>query len=317
MILVTGGLGFIGSNFVISCLQGKLPGVENLDVCVLDSQTYAADLTNLSDVIDDSKLRIVQGDVRDVALVNSLVSESKFVVHFAAESHVDRSIDEPSIFISTNVTGTFNLLNASNNYERRIVVVSTDEVYGSLDDGEADEFYNLNPSSPYSASKASGDLIANSFFKTFNTDVIVTRSANNYGLHQNPEKLIPKLILNLLAGEKLPIYGDGMNVRNWIHVQDHCLAISKALTLGIAGETYNIGSSEYLTNLDVCRFLCLEMGKSEDEILFVPDRKGHDFRYALDSSKARRELAWKTNTTFRDSIPEMIRWYSQKYSNQL
>lgn len=309
MLLVTGGLGFIGSNFVTMALEGKLIGLETSEITILDNYSYAASLGNLGVHVSDNKLQIIKGDVRDTFLVNQLVRESECVIHFAAESHVDRSIEGPDVFVETNILGTTNLVNASEKWKKRVLVVSTDEVYGSLGEGEAHEDSNLNPSSPYSASKASADLVALSFYKTFGTDVVITRSANNYGPNQHNEKFIPTVIKSIKTGNPIPIYGNGKNIRNWIHVEDHCSGIAAALHNGKSGEIYNFGTSEYLENLEICKLFLDHANEDYSRISFVEDRKGHDFRYGVNSMKARERLYWKTVHNFSDSVEDLFNSY--------
>jgi dTDP-glucose 4,6-dehydratase len=309
MLLVTGGLGFIGSKFVTMALEGKLGGLESSEIAILDNHSYAANLENLGTLVSHQKLQVINGDVRNASLVDQLVSDSDCVIHFAAESHVDRSIEGPSVFIETNILGTTNLVNASEKWKKRILVVSTDEVYGSLDEGEANEDSILNPSSPYSASKSSADLVALSYYKTFGTDVVITRSANNYGPNQHNEKFIPTVIKSIKTGNPIPIYGNGKNVRNWIHVEDHCSGIALALDKGKSGEIYNFGTEEYLENLEICKLFLDYVNEDYSRISFVEDRKGHDFRYGVNSMKARKSLGWKTVHNFNDSVEELFNSY--------
>ena len=282
--LVTGGAGFIGSNYVRMLLSDQLGPVNS--VKVLDKLTYAGSLENLKQISDDSRLTFVQGDICDEALVDSCVNEGVVIVHFAAESHVDRSISGPSEFIRTNVLGTQVLLSAAvEKNAKTFLHVSTDEVYGSVENGSSVETDTLLPNSPYSASKAASDLIVRSYVETYGLDARITRCCNNYGPNQYPEKFIPLAIKNLKEGKKLSVYGDGMNIREWIHVEDHCLAIQGVIQKGESGEIYNIGSGESLTNLKIAKLLVETFGKGPDQIEFVQDRLGHDFRYALNSKK--------------------------------
>ncbi len=307
-VLVTGGAGFIGSNFICSLLRAH----PDYSVLNLDKLTYAGNLENLSEVESSPGYKFHKGDVCDRELLESLLREPvDAVVHFAAESHVDRSIADAQSFIETNVRGTYTLLEAA----RRAKVpsflhVSTDEVYGSLDPGQsADENRPLAPNSPYAASKASSDLLVRSFWRTYRFPVIITRSSNNYGPNQFPEKLIPLMITNALEGKKLPVYGDGLNERDWIFVDDHCRALDRVLHSGRPGEVFNIGCGKPVTNLQVVRQLLRILGKEEDLIEFVPDRPGHDRRYALDSSKIRRELAWKPDVELEEGLRRTVEWY--------
>ena len=282
--LVTGGAGFIGSNYVRMLLSDQLGPVNS--VKVLDKLTYAGSLENLKQISDDPRLTFILGDICDKALANSCVDKGIVIVHFAAESHVDRSISGPSEFIRTNVLGTQVLLSAAvEKNAKTFLHVSTDEVYGSVENGSSVETDPLLPNSPYSASKAASDLIVRSYVETYGLDARITRCCNNYGPNQYPEKFIPLAIKNLKEGKKLSVYGDGMNIREWIHVEDHCLAIQGVIQKGESGEIYNIGSGESLTNLKIAKLLVEIFGKGPDEIEFVQDRLGHDFRYTLDSKK--------------------------------
>ncbi len=282
---VTGGAGFIGSNFVKHILRTEDPAV---DVTVFDSLTYAGSLKNLPSPDDEHRLKIVIGDVRNFSQLEEAIRGHDVVVHFAAESHVDRSIESGQVFISTNVLGSFNVFQASLNAKvQKVIHVSTDEVYGSLEFGSADESFKLAPNSPYAASKAASDLVARSFVQTYGLDIRVTRCCNNFGPNQNPEKLIPLLISKIRNYENLPIYGNGSNIREWIHVDDHCRAISLVISQGKKGEIYNIGSGIETSNFELASIF-LEVAKNrKSKIEFVTDRPGHDFRYSLDSTKIR------------------------------
>ncbi len=308
-ILVTGGAGFIGSCFVRTLIAER-PGVEVLN---LDKLTYAGNLDNLAAVSDNPRYGFVRGDICDAAVVDGLFAEWKpdSVVHFAAESHVDRSIFAPLPVLETNVRGTFTLLESARSHGlKRFLHVSTDEVYGSLDEPlEADEAFPLNPSSPYSAAKAGSDLLALSYFKTYKLPVLVTRASNNYGPFHFPEKLIPLMISNALEDRTLPIYGDGMQVRDWLFVEDHCRAILALLEKGREGEIYNIGGNRSLPNLEVVAKILAATGKSESLIQRVADRPGHDRRYALSSEKLIRETGWKPLTSFEDGLARTVEWY--------
>lgn len=323
-VLVTGGAGFIGSNFI----QYILDNQKDLVLLVnLDLLTYAGNLENLESVRDDSRYRFVQGDIRDKALVEKLFGEYDFdtVVHFAAESHVDRSIVEPEVFLTTNIIGTQTLLDAAkrrwnlepnNKYSRkyrpgvRFLQVSTDEVYGALGKtGMFTETTPLAPNSPYSASKASGDLIARAYHQTYGLPVNITRCSNNYGPYQFPEKLIPLMIHNAQQGKPLPVYGDGMQIRDWLHVKDHCSAIVSVLEKGKTGEIYNIGGNNEKANIEIVRFILKVLGKPESLMSYVQDRPGHDRRYAIDNTKITTELEWAPSYTFEEGIKETIQWY--------
>jgi dTDP-glucose 4,6-dehydratase len=313
-IIVTGGAGFIGSAFVRRLLG---PGEEHR-VTVLDKLTYAGNLDNLAPVSGRSGYRFVQGDICDASLVNELVATTRpdAIVHFAAESHVDRSILSPEPVFETNLRGTFTLLEAVRTLKvPRYIHISTDEVYGSIDEPhEADETWPLHASSPYSASKAGSDLLALSYFTTFRCPVVVTRASNNYGPYQFPEKLIPLMISNAFEDKPLPIYGDGMQVRDWLYVDDHCRAILAVLERGREGEVYNIGGSRSLPNREVVRRILELTGKPESLMKTVTDRPGHDRRYALSSAKIARETNWAPRVPFEQGLAMTIDWYRQNRS---
>jgi dTDP-glucose 4,6-dehydratase len=311
-VLVTGGAGFIGSNLVDYLLQSD-PNRESLQIHVLDSLTYAGNQENLP---KSSQVELTVGDVRDKTLVEGIVSNIDQIYHLAAESHVDRSIENSSIFVETNVGGTLNILDAVRKFHKRVVLVSTDEVYGSLSEGFATEDSKLNPSSPYSASKAAADLLALSYHHTFETDVVITRCANNYGPKQYPEKLIPLIISKALAGEKLPIYGDGTNIRDWIHVDDHCHGLMLAMHEGEAGNIYNFGDVEHVRNIDLVKKILSHLDISEDLIEFVPDRLGHDFRYAISSERAKSELNWIPSHNLNNDLAATIDYYLMRIKQQ-
>lgn len=325
MILVTGGAGFIGSNFVIDWLASSDEALVNLD-----KLTYAGNLNNLLSVRQDSRHIFVKGDIGDASLVSALLQQyqPRAILHFAAESHVDRSINGPAEFINTNINGTFTLLEAAHAYHAalpaaqrdrfRFLHVSTDEVYGSL--GPADPAFRETtayaPNSPYSASKAASDHLVRAYHHTYGLPTLTTNCSNNYGPYQFPEKLIPLMIANALAGKPLPVYGDGANVRDWLYVGDHCAAIRRVLAGGVAGETYNVGGWNEKTNLEVVHTLCdildqlvAKPGSYRDQIAFVTDRPGHDRRYAIDASRIERELNWKPAETFDSGIRKTVQWY--------
>ena len=322
-LLVTGGAGFIGSNFI----RHILPRPDIEQVVNLDLLTYAGNLRNLSDVSEDPRYTFVRGDIRDRALTEELFARyaPDTVVHFAAESHVDRSITEPEVFLTTNAVGTLTLLEAAKSawsrspgdkhcreYQPgvRFLQVSTDEVYGALDPvGLFREDTPLAPNSPYAASKASGDLLVRAFAQTYGLPVNITRCSNNYGPYQFPEKLIPLIIHNARTGRPLPVYGDGLQVRDWLHVNDHCRAIETVLERGRPGEIYNVGGSNERTNLEIIRLILQELEAPEDLIVHIQDRPGHDRRYAIDSGKLQRELGWKPRYTFEEGLRETVRWY--------
>jgi len=314
-ILVTGGAGFIGSNFIRFVLANR-PAVR---ITNLDVLSYSGNLENLADVEGDPRYRFVRGDICDAEAVGPLVAECDAVVHFAAESHVDRSIMDSRPFITTNVMGTQVLLDAvrkakAAGKERRFVHVSTDEVYGSLPlerpDLKFTEQTPLRANSPYAASKAASDLLVRAYHHTFGLDVLTTRCSNNFGPYQFPEKVIPLFVTNLIDGEKVPLYGDGKNVRDWLHVDDHCEAILTVLERGRSGEVYNIGGNNERSNLELTRMILKIMGKGEEMIRPVPDRPGHDRRYAIDASKIERELGWRpTRSAWPEALERTVRWY--------
>ena len=310
-LLVTGGCGFIGSNFIRYVLQHFGPEM----ISNVDALTYAGNPANLAGVAEQfgERYEFFKTDIADAAGINAILSKHQFyaVVNFAAESHVDRSIDTPGDFIHTNVVGTSVLLDAARKHGvRRFLQVSTDEVYGSLGEtGHFTEKSEIKPSSPYSASKASADLLALACFHTYGQEVIVTRCSNNYGPYQFPEKLIPLMITNALADKPLPVYGDGLNVRDWIHVEDHCAAIFAALLNGKPGEVYNVGSDGEMKNIEVVKMILDHLGKPHSLIKYVTDRLGHDRRYAIDSTKAHTELEWKPRHDHRQGIRDTVDWY--------
>ena len=308
-LLITGGAGFIGSNFVRMIADGQLHGVS--DIKVLDKLTYAGVEANLDSARSFSGYQFIQGDITDKALVQKLVVQVDAVVNFAAESHVDRSILGAGDFVQTNIVGVQILLDSikESGKQIRFLQVSTDEVYGSIEDGSWNEDWPLQPNSPYSASKASSDLLTRSYNKTHGLEVVVTRCSNNYGTHQFPEKLIPLFITNLLEGKKVPVYGSGKNVRDWLHVDDHCRGIYQVLMKGRSGEVYNIGGGRELTNLEITSLILDAMGAGESSIEFVEDRKGHDFRYSVDWTKINRELGYQPQVKFEDGLRDTVKWY--------
>ncbi|TDC72038.1 dTDP-glucose 4,6-dehydratase [Actinomadura sp. GC306] len=308
-LIVTGGAGFIGSHYVRSALAGRYPALRDAHVTVLDKLTYAGNLANLP--ADDPRLTFVHGDVCDAGLLGDLLPGHDAVVHFAAESHVDRSVSGSARFITTNVEGTHTLLEGCLRAGvRRFVHVSTDEVYGSIDEGTWPEGHPLEPNSPYSASKAASDLIVRAFHRTHGLSTSTTRCSNNYGPYQHPEKLIPLFVTNLLDGEDVPLYGDGRNVREWLHVDDHCRAVQAVLERGRPGATYNVGGGVELSNLELTRLLLDACGAGWDRVRFVPDRKGHDQRYAVDGSKIAGELGFHPRVPFLRGLAETVRWYA-------
>ncbi len=306
-LLITGGLGFIGSNFVRYILK-KYPDYEVIN---LDKMTYAGNPENLKDIESNSQYKFIKGDICDRELVNDLVSKEKpdAIINFAAETHVDRSILEPDAFIKTDIFGTHTLLEAVRNYKiEKYIQISTDEVYGSIEKGLFTEQSDLKPNSPYSASKTGADLLVRAYFKTYDLPVLITRSSNNYGPYQYPEKLIPLFISNLIEGKKVPIYGDGLNIRDWLYVLDNCSGIDTVLHKGKAGEIYNIGADNEKTNKEITEIILKGLGKDESSIEYVKDRAGHDRRYALDSTKLKK-LGWKPEYNFEKAMKETIEWY--------
>ncbi|EWC60826.1 dTDP-glucose 4,6-dehydratase [Actinokineospora spheciospongiae] len=309
-VLVTGGAGFIGSHYVRQALGGAYPTLADAEVVVLDKLTYAGNRANLDPVADSERLRFVEGDICDAELVRRTMAGVDLVVHFAAESHVDRSILGAADFVLTNVLGTQTLLQAAVDAEvSKFVHVSTDEVYGSIDEGSWPETHPLEPNSPYSASKASSDLIARSFFKTHGLPVCITRCSNNYGPYQFPEKVIPLFTTNLLDGKKIPLYGDGLNVRDWLHVDDHCHGIQLVADGGRAGEVYNIGGGTELTNKELTALLLEATGTDDSFIQPVIDRKAHDRRYSVDITKISTELGYTPRVAFADGLASTVQWF--------
>lgn len=311
-LLVTGGAGFIGGNFI----HFMLKKYENVRICCLDKLTYAGNLSTLEEVLKDKRLRFVKGDIADSETVNRLFEEESFdaVVNFAAESHVDRSIKEPKIFLITNIIGTQTLLDACLKHGNiRFHQVSTDEVYGDLPLDQPDLLFTedtpIKTSSPYSASKASADLLTLSYFRTYNLPITISRCSNNYGPYHFPEKLIPLMITRALANQSLPVYGDGLNVRDWLYVEDHCKAIDMILRKGKLGEVYNVGGRNEKSNIEIVKLILKYLDRSESLIQYVGDRKGHDRRYAIDPSKISRELGWEPETRFENGIQITIDWY--------
>jgi dTDP-glucose 4,6-dehydratase len=309
-LLVTGGAGFIGSNFVRMALTDKFPDFNVGQLTVLDLLTYAGDEENLKPIAGDKRYKFVKGDIRGLELAKKLMQDADQVVHFAAESHVDRSIEGGSEFVSTNVMGTQVLLDAAKSSNiKRFVHVSTDEVYGSISEGSWPEDHPLLPNSPYSASKAGSDLLVRAYNRTHKLDTVITRCSNNYGQYQFPEKVMPLFITNIIEGKKVPLYGNGLNVRDWLHVDDHCRGIALALTKGRAGEVYNIGGGTELTNVELTHKILKAMGVGEEFIQPVEDRKGHDLRYSVDISKINKELGYSPQVNFEEGLEQTINWY--------
>ncbi len=312
-VLVTGGAGFIGSHYVRSLLNGSIQGFAQAEVVVLDALTYAGNEANLAEVAASARYRFVHGDIRDQRLVADQMVGTDVVVHFAAESHVDRSIVGAADFVSTNVAGTQVLLQAALDAGvGRFVHVSTDEVYGSIAAGAWAEEQPLAPNSPYSAAKAGSDLLAVAYHRTYGLDVVITRCSNNYGPYQFPEKVIPLFVTNLLDGHKVPLYGDGLNVRDWLHVDDHCRGIQLVAERGRAGEVYHIGGGLELSNRELTEALLAATGNDWSMVEPVADRKGHDRRYALDTSKITSELGYAPRVPFREGLADTVRWYTQR-----
>ncbi|AIY90161.1 dTDP-glucose 4,6-dehydratase [Geoglobus acetivorans] len=306
---MTGGLGFIGSNFVRYALDTH----RDVEVVNVDAMKHGSNPDNLRDIEESDRYSFVKGDIADYELVKDLVREVDAVVNFAAETHVDRSISSPHSFLQSNVVGVFTILEAvrKENPDARLVHISTDEVYGDILEGSFREEDRLKPSSPYSASKAAADMFVLSYVRTYGIDARITRCTNNYGPYQFPEKLIPKTIIRAVKGLRVPVYGTGQNVRDWLYVEDHCRAIDLVMREGERGEVYNISSGEERTNIEVVRTILDILGKGEDQIEFVEDRPGHDVRYSLDSSKVREELGWKPELSFEEGIKRTVEWYLQ------
>lgn len=333
-VLITGGAGFIGSNFIPYYLKSN----QNVKIVNIDKLTYAANIANLAEIENNDRYSFIKGDICDRTLIESLFVEYDFkgVIHFAAESHVDNSIKNPTAFINTNIIGTFNVLDVAKNHwmdapnspkkhhkNSRFHHISTDEVYGTL--GETDLFTEQTPyapNSPYSASKASSDFIVRSYFHTYGMNVVTTNCSNNYGPNQHDEKLIPTIIRKALSGENIPIYGDGENIRDWLYVKDHCVGIHLVFNKGVSGETYNIGGQNERNNLYIANRICeiLDEAKPKNksykkQITFVKDRPGHDYRYAIDATKIESELGWQAQENFETGILKTVNWYINKYSN--
>ena len=304
-LLVTGGLGFIGSNFILKLLRGS----DDFEIVNVDAELYGADKRNLSEIQNNKKYEFVKGNITNKRLMEEIISKCDLVVNFAAESFVDRSINDANPFLVSNIRGAFTILDIITKQKKRMIQISTDEVFGSLSTGSANEQSKFNPSSPYAATKAAAELLINSYCVTYDSDVIITRCTNNYGPRQFVEKLIPKTIILANQNKKIPIYGNGANIRDWIYVDDHCKAVLLALLNGKAGETYNISANNEIDNLTVVKQILKIMNKSEDLIEFVEDRPGHDFRYSMNSTKISNELDWKIESSFNDGLEKTVRWY--------
>ena len=309
-LFVTGGAGFIGSNFARMLLADRLPGLEGAEITVFDALTYSGTLTNLESVEDSASFTFVHGDIRDDSAVKRALPGHDAIVHFAAESHVDRSVSNSRIFVDTNVLGTQTLLDAALELGiTRFVHVSTDEVYGSIDEGSWDENETLLPNSPYSASKAGSDLLVRSYHVTHGLNTSITRCSNNYGIHHFPEKVIPLFVTNLLDGKHVPLYGDGANVRDWLHVDDHCRGIAAVLMGGRPGEIYNIGGGTELSNRELTELLLEATGRDWSFVDTVADRKGHDRRYSVDIGKIHKELGYTPQVAFAEGLADVVQWY--------
>jgi len=311
-ILVTGGLGFIGTNFIRYMLSRD----REVEITNIDKVGVGSNFENLEDLNGQANYRFIRGDISDLKLMAEVIKDVDAIVNFAAETHVDRSIREPRPFIQSNILGVFTILEAMRKYNRDacLVHVSTDEVYGEIRRGSFKESDRLNPSNPYSASKASADMLCLAYHRTYNLNVKITRCTNNFGPYQFPEKLIPKTIIRAIRNLKVPIYGTGKNVRDWIYVFDHCEAIRLVLENGRSGEIYNISSGNELENIEVVRMILRHLGKDDDIIFFVEDRPGHDLRYSLDSSKIRSELGWSPLHDFSSALKETVEWYLRNES---
>jgi len=309
-LLVTGGLGFIGSNFITKILDEK----SDFEVVNVDAQLHGADKRNLSGIENNENYEFVNGNITNKRLMEELISKCDAVVNFAAESFVDRSINDANPFLVSNIRGTFTILDIITKQKKRMIQISTDEVFGSLPEGSADEQTKFNPSSPYAATKAAAELLINSFSITHNSDVVITRCTNNYGPRQFPEKLIPKTIILAKQERSIPIYGNGKNLRDWIFVDEHCDAVYEILINGKAGQAYNISANNEISNVQIVHKILEIMGKSNDLIEFVEDRPGHDQRYSLDSSKIKNEFGWSTKINFEEGIRKTIEWYEKNFS---
>lgn len=307
-VLITGGAGFIGSNFVREFAKGEYPKISK--ITVLDKLTYAGDLNNIKELVNDGAIQFIQGDICDSNLIREIIGKFNAIVNFAAESHVDRSIENPNEFVMSNIVGVQNLIShVEKSGDIRFLQVSTDEVYGSISTGSSIESDCLKPSSVYSASKASAELLALSSYKTHGTDIVITRSSNNFGPFQHVEKLIPNIISKVISGAPVQIYGDGLNIRDWIFVTENCQGIYSALVSGETGHAYNIGGNELHTNLQIAETIMEIMGITPSNIEFVEDRKGHDYRYSLNTEKSKVKLEFLPNGNFRTKLAQTIEWY--------
>ena len=304
-LLVTGGLGFIGSNFIIKMIEEH----ENIEIINIDDKLYGSNSKSLENIEKSNRYKFIQCDITNKEILEKIIANCDGIINFAAESFVDRSISNTTPTFDSNLKGVFVILELIKKYKKKFVQVSTDEVFGSLEKGSANEMTRFNPSSPYSATKAGAELLINAYSVTYGCDCIITRCTNNYGPRQFPEKLIPKIILLAQQDKKIPIYGTGTNIRDWIYVEDHCDAVFKVLNNGKSGESYNISANNEIDNITIVQKILSLMNKSEDLIEYVEDRPGHDFRYSMDSSKIRKELDWKTNINFEEGLKKTIDWY--------
>ena len=304
-LLVTGGYGFIGSNFILKLLEGH----EEFKIKNIDAELNGSNPKNLTTIQNHKNYEFVKGNITNYNLMEKLIDECDVVVNFAAESFVDRSINDANPFLSSNILGVYTILDIITKQNKKMIQISTDEVFGSIEHGSAKEESRFNPTNPYAATKASAELLINSYFATYNSNVIITRCTNNYGPRQFPEKLIPKTILLADQNKKIPIYGNGKNIRDWIFVEDHCNAIFNIFTNGKSGESYNISASNEINNITIVKKILALMNKSEDLIEFVEDRPGHDFRYSMDSQKINKELNWKTKVNFEEGLKKTVDWY--------
>jgi dTDP-glucose 4,6-dehydratase len=304
-ILVTGGLGFIGSNFISNLLKES----NDFDIINVDAELYGSNKGNLSEIQDNKKYEFVKASITNKPLMEKIITKCDAVVNFAAESFVDRSISDANPFLVSNIRGAFTILDIVTKQKKRMIQISTDEVFGSLSSGTAIEETKMNPSSPYAATKAAAELLVNSYSVTYDSDVIITRCTNNYGPKQFPEKLIPKTIILAKQGKKIPIYGKGTNIRDWIYVDDHCDGVLLSLLDGKSGQSYNISGNNEMDNITIVKRVLDIMGKSEDLIEFVEDRPGHDYRYSMNSSKISKEMGWKSKTSFDEGIQKTVDWY--------
>ena len=304
-LLVTGGLGFIGSNFILKLLKES----DDFEVINVDAELFGSDHKNLNEIKNSEKYHFEKGNISNKKFMEEQITKCDAVINFAAESFVDRSINDANPFLVSNIRGAFTILDITTKQKKRMIQISTDEVFGSLSNGTATEEYKFNPSSPYAATKAAAELLINSYFTTFNSDVVITRCTNNYGPRQFAEKLIPKTIILAYHNKKIPIYGNGKNVRDWIYVEDHCDAVLSTLNHGKSGESYNISANNEIDNITIVRKILEIMNKPDDLIEFVEDRPGHDLRYSLDSTKISDQLEWKVKSSFEKGLEKTVQWY--------